>query len=401
MGSIFQFVRTGLLTIVWLLLVSCLCILLSAMLPIIPWVRIYLIDIVPNHASWLLIFCLSGLAITILLHAERRTRATRILLPVAAIAVLLAAGVTAHLLYVAVSNGARIDPLQTLSLRRLSDDAGPDESHVYSRPKGEPLRLDVYRGRKPQPRALNPVLVVIHGGGFARGSRTQGAANMRWYADRGWTVVSIDYRLARRDRPTWNLATRDVECALAWTATHAGPLGIDIHRLVLSGGSAGGSLALGAAYASNAERSDPDCGPHVPRVSAVVVKVPLIDAAGSWNEPRELQRLQQMLLSRYIGGSPQRFPARYAALDPTRFLRSDTPPTLILGGSDDPLVPPYGAVAFARKAKAMGRDVRHILFPYSGHDFNVTFGSIPNQAVLQIVVKFMTDHARPAPPARR
>ena len=50
-------------------------------------------------------------------------------------------------------------------------------------------------------------MVSVHGGGFFQGSRSFGAANLRWYADHGWTVISIDYRLARDDRPTWNLAT--------------------------------------------------------------------------------------------------------------------------------------------------------------------------------------------------
>jgi acetyl esterase len=396
-SRLLQVFRTGFLTVAWLLVASCLFILFSAVFPVIPFARIYATGIVPNYAPWLFLWALVGLSAGMLMHAQRKTRATLSLVVAASIAILTAAGVMLHLLYVAESNGARINLVKTLSLRDFGDGAGPDESRIYSRPQGEALWLDVYHPHKRPPGQLSPVLFVIHGGGFAEGSRTFGATNMRWYADRGWTVIAVDYRLARAGRPTWNLATRDIECALAWTEVNASGLGIDITRLTLSGGSAGGTLAMAAAYATDAARVDPSCGPHVPKVAAVMVKVPLIDAVGSWNQHDELRDVQRSILTRYLGGSPEQYPARYAAADPRRYLGPDIPPTLILGGADDPLVPPAGALDFARGANASGANVRHILFPYSGHDFNTTFGSITNQAVLQICARFMIDHPRVLP----
>jgi acetyl esterase/lipase len=392
-----QLLRTAWLTLLWLVAALCLCVLLSALLPIVPWVRIYLADIVPNHAPWLVMTCLACLLAAALSHRRRGTGVTRALLGVSAIASIIALWVTAHLLYVADSNGARIDLLQTLSWRKFGENAGPDESHIYSRPAGEALWLDVYRGRKAADGAPNPVLFVVHGGGFSSGKRTFGAANFRWYADRGWTVISVDYRLARLDRPTWNLATRDIECALAWTALNARPLGVDLKRLTLNGPSAGGTLAMGAAYAADTERTDPQCGPHVPHVAAVIVKVPLVDAIDSWNRPRELRGIQRSVLTRYFGGTPAQYPQRYAALNPARYLDGHLPPTLIIAAADDPLVPPEGAAEFAAKAHAARQDVRRIVFPYAGHDFNTTFGGIPNQALRQIVLKFLDDHGGPKP----
>lgn len=384
--------RTGLLTIAWLLVLSCLIVLLSAIFPIVPMVRVYLVDIVPNHAPWLLIWSLLGLSAAVLAHRRREAFSSRAPMAVGTIAVLLAAGVTVHLAYVAIHNGARINLVKALSWRHFSENAAPDETHIYSRPGGEALSLDVYRGRKERPDALTPAVMFIHGGGFSKGSRSFGAANMRWYAKHGWTVISIDYRLARDDRPTWNLANRDVECALAWTAEHAKALGIDINRLTISGTSAGGSLAMAAAYASDADRADPQCGPNVPHVAAVVMKVPLVDAIGSWTLPRELQSVQQRVLTRYIGGSPTQFPERYAALNPKRYLKKPLPPTLIVSASDDPLVPPQGASDFVRAAQASGHDVQQIMFPYSGHEFNTTYGAITNQATQQIVANFLRAH---------
>lgn len=391
MGVSPQFLRTAALTIAWLMVLPCLFVLLSAIVPVIPWVRLYALSVVPNRTSWFFLWSIAALIVGLLANSLEQTRVAVALATTAAITVLVTSGVMLHILYVAESNGAQIDLVRALSLRELNDGAAPDESKVYARPQGEALSLDIYHPHKA-PGTLSPVMVVIHGGGFVEGSRAFGTANQRWYADHGWTVISIDYRLARQDRPTWNLATADVRCALAWIGAHANSLGVDINRLTLSGGSAGGSLAMAAAYATDIKPSDPQCGTNVPHVAAVVVKVPLIDMAGSWHDSGELGGLQRSYLTAYLGGSPEQYPERYAAADLRRAFGPGDPPTLILGGADDALVPPAGAADFARKANAAGYPVRHILFPYSGHDFNTTYDGITNQALLQIIAQFAIDH---------
>lgn len=391
--------RTGTMTIAWLLVIPCMVILLGAIVPVVPWLRIYAVSMVPNHSPWLVFCSLGGLFIGMLWHIRRRTLLSLALVGVGGVAAVATAAVMIHLFVVGARNGVWTYPIQALSLRDTGEGAGPDESRVYARPGGTPLSLDIYRPRGVTPGTLSPVMIAVHGGGFFEGSRVFGAANLRWYADRGWTVLSVDYRLADATHPTWDLAADDIRCALAWTAAHAGELGIDVNRITLSGGSAGGSLSLAAAYAPDAVRPDPTCGPRMPRVAAVVVKVPLIDPVDSWNRPGELRDLQRSYLTRYLGGSPQQYPARYAAVDLRRLIGPGKPPTLILGGAQDPLVSPEPAMDFTRRDIAAGNVAKLILFPYSGHDFNTTYGSMTNQAILQIVAQFMADHASaPAKP---
>ena len=392
MSVVFRLCRTGMMTIAWMMVLPCLVILFGAVVPIIPWFRIYALGVVPNHTSWLFLWAIAALLIGLLANSLNRSLVALAIVAVASGTVLATAGVMLHLLYVAQSNGARINVVQALDLREFSDGARPDESRIYSRPQGEDLWLDIYRPRRTEPAALSPVLIAVHGGGFFQGSRSFGAANLRWFADHGWTVISIDYRLARADRPTWNLATRDVQCALAWTAANAPALRIDLDRVTLTGGSAGGSLAMAAGYLANAKRADPECGSGIPHVAVVIAKAPLIDVIGSWYYPGELRDEQRSYLARYIGGSPRDYPERYAAVDLRRFQFPSNPPTLILGGESDPLLPPEAAADFMHKANASGLEVHQILFPYSGHDFNTTYNSITNQAMRQIVAQFIIDH---------
>jgi acetyl esterase len=388
MDTAIRLLRTGMMTTAWILALPCLAILLGAIIPVVPWFRIYAANVVPNHTPWLFLCPIAALLMGLLANLQQRTAMTIGLITTAVVTVLATAVVIIQLLYVAQSNGAQINVVKALGLREFSTGAKPDESRVYLSTPGEDLWLDIYRPAPTQPDKPSPVMVAVHGGGFFQGSRAFGVANLRWFADHGWTVVSIDYRLARDDRTTWNVATHDVQCALAWTASHAQELNIDLDRLTLTGGSAGGTLAMAAGYLANAGRSE--CG-KLPRVAAIAVKAPLIDPIGSWYQPGELRDEQRSYLTRFIGGSPQDYPERYAAIDVRRFRFPTNPPTLITGGSQDPIVPPEGATDFVRMATAGGLDVHHVLFPYSGHDFNTTYDSITNQALRQIVAQFVID----------
>lgn len=395
-----RLLRTGVLTATWLLLLPSLVLLWSAIAPVVPWLRIYATDVVPNGAPWFLLIAIAAFLVASLYQRHGRTGVTRGLRWIAGFTALTAAVVVAQFLYLAYGNGVGIKIDRTLSLRHFSDAGAPDDSHVYASPGGEPLWLDVYRPPSARRTTPSPVLVAVHGGGFVEGTRRLGAANMRHYARQGWTVISIDYRLARPGRPTWNLATHDVHCALAWIGQRAAPLGIDLDRVTLSGASAGGHLAMAAAYSIVAGRADTACGAKVPRVAAVVVKAPLIDPLGSWRNPGELQGLQRAYMRRYLGGSPERYPERYAALDLRRYADPRNPPTLIMAGRDDPLLPAAAAQEFADRSTAKGAKVSLILFPYSGHDFNTTYGSITNQIVIGAVAQFTAAHGAGPVPTR-
>lgn len=398
MTAMRRLLRTAGLTVAWLVLVPCALLPWVAIWPVVPWLRLYAIDIVPSWTSWLLLGSLVALVVAILADGRGRTRVTRMLIVAALLGVIANGVVIARLWRIAAANGARIDPAATLSLRDYSEAAAPDATHVFDTPGGESLSLDVYRPPlAARTAAAGPVLIMVHGGGFVGGTRRLAAANMREYAGRGWTVVSVDYRLARPGRPTWNLAADDVRCAMAWVAAHAGALHVDPRRLVLNGASAGGNLVLAAAYTRKPAR--PGCGIVMPRVAAVVARVPLIDPAASWYRQGEMQPVQRRLMRAYFGGTPAEVPERYAHRDIGRRLVRGLPPTLILAAAEDPILPIASARALAAQSAALGNPIRLVVFPYAGHDFNTAYDGIPNQAVRQIVASFLTVHD-PGPRSR-
>lgn len=391
MTTLRQLSRTACLTIAWLTLLPCALLPWIAIRPMVPWLRLYAADVVPNWAPWLLIGSLGALVVGVVAQHRRQSGVALALVAAAMLGGVANGIVISRLWHVASAHGAAIDPLGTLSLRDYSEAAAPDETHVFDAPGGEPLSLDVYRPPTgARTGAAGPVLIMVHGGGFVGGTRRLAAANMRGYAARGWTVVSIDYRLARPGRPTWNLAADDVRCAMAWVAAHARALHVDTRRLALNGASAGGNLVLAAAYTRKAAR--PACGPVMPPVAAVVARVPLIDPAASWYHDGEMQPVQRMLMRAYFGGSPAEVPERYAHRDIRRRLTRGLPSTLILAGEADPILPIASARDLAARSAALGNPIRLVVFPYGGHDFNTAYDGIPNQAVRRIVTDFLARH---------
>ena len=115
-------------------------------------------------------------------------------------------------------------------------------------PEGAPeVRVLVYRPKKAEGRL--PILLHFHGGAFCYlHPDTFAGMEANWSLGHHCVVVSVDYRLAPEAR--FPAAPEDCYAALEWVAAHADELEIDLDRLVVTGGSAGGALAAAVSLMS-------------------------------------------------------------------------------------------------------------------------------------------------------
>jgi acetyl esterase len=290
--------------------------------------------------------------------------------------------------------GVPINLLRTFRLGVLPG-SRPDDDLVYGTWQDQPLHLLVYKPTAPAPGKSAPILMYIHGGGFTMGDRFESGTNLRWFADRGWLVLSIDYALSSVDRHLWDTTTSQVACAMAWTMANAARLGGDPARISLIGSSAGGNLAINAAYLANAGRLESSCGGTVPRVSAVSALYPPVDLAAAWaSKVPAISDMARQFNTYYVGGSPQQFPDRYRYVASGTHITPAAPPTLVIFGANDHLVPPDATDRFAQQARAAGIGIESVRFPYGDHAFNVNQYGIGNQFYLVMTNRFLREHGQ-------
>lgn len=341
--------------------------------------------------TWVVIVALLGGLLALTIAIWRRSRIAIAIVLVAALTVVGGGYVVARQVGAAEAAGAHVSLLQTLRVFG-ADAAPPDATDTFSVADGKPLRVSVFR---PAPGRPAPVLMFIHGGGWVAGDRFAHASDLRWFADQGWLVFSVDYALSARARNLWDVVDAQIGCAMVWVAANAGRYGGDPSRLSLTGDSAGGNLAINAAYSSATGTQRSSCGGVPPRAGAVATLYPAVDPASVFtNSDVLLSETARGFALAYLGGSPDEVPERYAAVASITHVSPAAPPTLIVLGAADHLVPTSGAYEFTRRAREAGVQVRTVSIPFADHVFDGRPGSIGQQTFRQLTASWLREHGQ-------
>jgi acetyl esterase/lipase len=380
-------------------LVICLLLLIGAHVYGLPFISPIGSTVLSIFGPWLIVVPIAIGALEIWLWRASHSRGTLVLMITAVAATGWASMAVARMVAEFHKHGVPINLVRALGMR-VSSGSRPDDDLVYATWQDQPLHLLVYKPSTVTPEYSAPILLYIHGGGFSLGDRFESGMNLRWFTDRGWLALSIDYTLSSADRHLWNITTSQVGCAMAWTAANVARLGGDPARISLLGSSAGGNLAINAAYLANAGRLESSCGGTVPRVSAVSALYPPVDLAAAWvSQVPVISDMARRFNTYYVGGSPQQFPDRYQYVASATHINAAAPPTLVIYGANDHLVPPDATDRFAQQARNAGIAIESIRFPYGDHAFNLNQDDIGNQFYLGMTDRFLIEHGqRPANP---
>lgn len=260
---------------------------------------------------------------------------------------------------------------------------------VYASPGGEDLEMDVWRPRESGGEPL-PVVVNVHGGAEDLPQSLLPRWDT-WLADRGHVVFEVDYRFFPDD--DWRAPVADVRCALGRIRETAADHGGDPGRIVLTGQSAGGLLALLAAY-SPAGDIEPSCPvEHVP-VDAVAAWYSVAD--GTADAPPYPWRLRRSPLAAELDGESERMvggdTAQYAAMSPLLHVSPDSPPTLLITAGHDLFLAPEDNRRLAARLARAGVEHRLVEIPWAEHMFDLNWGGLASQWARHELGGFLDRH---------
>lgn len=188
------------------------------------------------------------------------------------------------------------------------------------------LKLDLYI---PYDKSPGPAMLYIHGGGWQTGSKEQYVLWYLPYLQLGFRVAAVQYRLSGlAPAPA---AIEDCRCAFRWVAKNGEKYGIDPKRLVITGGSAGGHLALLTAMLD--ESFDGACNDPGPAPKALGV----INYYGATDMVEMLGEGRPHLQRWFRGPGDAKELAR--RISPLTWVKRGVPPVLTLHGDADKSVP--------------------------------------------------------------
>jgi len=299
----------------------------------------------------------------------------------------------------ATNHGAMYDVLRQ-ARTPMQSPRGPDERVVFAAVGGQPLHAEVWRAAKPatppDANVLRPGVLYVHGGGFNHGSPGIRPHLFATFADAGYAVADIEYRLA--PPPRWQEAPADVLCALGWFQRVAPTYGVDPARIVVMGDSAGGNLALIAAYGPGYQSADgglrPSCDVSVAPPAGVIGVYPTADLVATWGDARELSD-EAPFTELYVGGSPAEFPDRYDVASVGRLIRAGLPPTLLVTGANDLVVRVERVRDLATRLRAAGSAVDLVEVPFGDHAFDGPTNGFGMQLEETLLPAFVARAGRP------
>ncbi|MBP7961939.1 MAG: alpha/beta hydrolase [Caldilineaceae bacterium] len=218
------------------------------------------------------------------------------------------------------------------------------------------VRLDLYR---PDDQGGHPVFLFVHGGGWDKYDKLLHAPVAQKLMPEGMVVLIMDYTLY--PNATYRQQTAEVADAIAWTIENVAQYGGDPARITVGGHSAGGHLAMLAAYdpqwlAATGHKLDEICG--------------LIGIAGVYDADA------QMVFERSTGGTAPIMTAvmegepNFATASPITYVAqhgADSPPVRLIHGSADDTVPLSESDEFLAALKAAGISSELLVYEGAGH----------------------------------
>ncbi len=234
------------------------------------------------------------------------------------------------------------------------------ENVVYGSGGGRELKCDVYTPAGLASAA--PGLLLVHGGGWRGGERGMLRGYGSRFAAAGFVCVAPEYRLT--GEAPWPAQIEDIKAAIRWVRAHGAALQIDEQRLAALGSSAGAHLVLLAAGTPGVPAyagSGGNTGTGEGLAAVIAIFPPTLFYSG------ERRSHGGTPASALMGDGAGAEVIRMAS--PLAQVRPGFPPTLLLHGTADKVVPPSASMVMYEALVAAGVPVELHMYAEQPHGF--------------------------------
>ena len=299
-----------------------------------------------------------------------------------AVAVALAFAVSAATARAQVAAPAQAQPAAVKVIKDVS--YGPHARNV----------MDLYLPQEKEGAPPRPLILCIHGGGWAGGDKRVYAWMGEAFARKGFAAASITYRFA--PAATAPAQMDDVQRAVRWLRKNAKTYVIDPERFGAIGGSAGGHLAAYLGLTDTRDNSDADLAKYSSRVQCVVDCYGPVDLVGMMKSASA--PIVQGFVGKPLGGNEE----LYRRASPVTYVAKGAPPFLIVHGTNDVgnrrgQVPIEQSIDFHEKLRQAGADSTFLKLEGAGHGFTGSGSNKYAQQTLAAAAEFFEKHLMKTP----
>lgn len=230
------------------------------------------------------------------------------------------------------------------------------------------LKLDLYLPSSSRDGERFPTVIIVHGGGWRSGFRSEFVPMAIRLAQRGYGAVTISYRLS--GEALYPAAIFDTRAAVRWVRAHADNYRLDPNRFALAGGSAGGQIASLAGVTGNLDCFDP--GAANSKVSSAVQAIVNIDGLSDFTS--EAARVNEddpkkspSAASLWFGGRYSEKSELWAEASPIRYVHAGMPPIIFIDSAQPRFA--VGRDEMIEKMKQVGAASEIVFIKDTPHSF--------------------------------
>jgi acetyl esterase len=258
------------------------------------------------------------------------------------------------------------------------------KTSVYKTIQGKQLSVDIFYTDQTLQNNDNPAIVFFHGGGWVFGSPSEFHQACKRFAKKGFITFSFEYRLSIQEDGTYPHpeitpveSVKDARSAMRWLKENADDLKIDHEKIIASGQSAGGQLALSTSLIEDINESSDNLNID-PSPVALLLYSSNVNTMEAWVDRLMGERRNEIW-----------------SISPHHNLKPGMPPVIEFHGKEDPMVPFWIVEYFMSKTIEMGNHFESVSFEGRKHyldEGNEKYATYFDEAIMERTDQFLIDH---------